>query len=164
MGVGVGGHWTGYLVASVTMCVVSLLTFRYLEAKHVVEDALGDLSGYDSSSLVPLSYAVFSASLGTQSIIFSKSVSLLLRAQLSGDNMLVHWQTYTFLGAFVVFACFWVNRLNHVSPPPERTNATETVNSSAKSIPVRKRRAPPPRPRTRTLVELTTLVAFNPPL
>lgn len=104
-------------MSSVTLCVVSLLTFRHLEAKHVTEDEFGELVGYDKSPLLPLLYAMSSASMGIQSIIFSKSVSLLLRAQLNGNNMLVHWQTYAFLGAFIFFATLWVNRLNHVRPP-----------------------------------------------
>uniref|UniRef100_A0A061RQ90 Probable magnesium transporter n=1 Tax=Tetraselmis sp. GSL018 TaxID=582737 RepID=A0A061RQ90_9CHLO len=62
--------------------------------------------------LLPVSYALFCAPLGTQSVLFSKSVSVLLRTTLAGESQLGYWFTYVSLIAFVVTITFWVTRLN----------------------------------------------------
>jgi len=94
-----------YISALAVLCLTSFVAFRYLEGKQKVGTSV-------DGRLMPITYALFSGSLGTQSIVFSKSISLLLRRSLNGDNMLIFWQTYVFLFAFVFFAVFWVTRLN----------------------------------------------------
>ena len=37
-------------------------------------------------AILPVSYSIFSALLGTQSVLFSKSLSVLLRTTVSGDS------------------------------------------------------------------------------
>lgn len=55
------------------------------------------------------------ALLGTQSVLFSKALSLLLRTTISGKSQLSSWFVYVNLLAFIVAAAFWVTRLNMVN-------------------------------------------------
>lgn len=62
--------------------------------------------------LLPVSFAMFCAPVGTQSVLFSKTLSILLRATVAGDSQLGYWFTYVVLLAFIITAVFWVTRLN----------------------------------------------------
>lgn len=55
------------------------------------------------------------ALLGTQSVLFSKALSLLLRTTIQGNSQLGSWFVWINLMAFIVAAAFWVTRLNMVS-------------------------------------------------
>uniref|UniRef100_A0A383W012 Magnesium transporter n=1 Tax=Tetradesmus obliquus TaxID=3088 RepID=A0A383W012_TETOB len=63
-------------------------------------------------AVLPLLYCLFSAIIGTQSVLFSKTLAVLLRATASGDNQLTKWFTWLVLPAFLFTAVFWVSRLN----------------------------------------------------
>lgn len=63
---------------------------------------------------LPILYCLFSAIIGTQSVLFSKTLAVLLRATASGDNQLGKWFTWLVLPAFLLTAAFWVTRLNKV--------------------------------------------------
>lgn len=65
--------------------------------------------------LQPVSYAVFSGMLGTQSVVFCKSLSSLLRTTFAGDSQLGSLFFWLLMAAFVATAAFWVNRLNQAS-------------------------------------------------
>jgi hypothetical protein len=93
-------------------------------------------------------YSVFSALIGTQSVLFSKTLAVLLRSTFSGDNQvgrgeggpsalprlggravltmhrpplqLGKWFTWLVLLAFLTTAIFWVTRLNKVCVDVER--------------------------------------------
>jgi hypothetical protein len=71
-------------------------------------------------SVLPISYAVFSALFGTQSLTFSKTLSVLLRATFSGNNQLTQWFTWVVIPLFLCCSVFWVTRLNKVGAAPER--------------------------------------------
>lgn len=51
---------------------------------------------------------------GTQSVLFSKTLSTLLRTTLQGDGQLGSWFTWLTLMLLLVTASFWVTRLNKV--------------------------------------------------
>jgi magnesium transporter len=55
------------------------------------------------------------ALLGTQSVLFSKALSLLLRTTIQGNSQLGSWFVWVNLVSFIVAAAFWVTRLNMVS-------------------------------------------------
>ncbi|GLI58597.1 hypothetical protein VaNZ11_000325 [Volvox africanus] len=63
-------------------------------------------------ALLPVAYSVFSALIGTQSVLFSKSMSVILRLTFTGDNQLGNWYTWLALPLFLMTAVFWITRLN----------------------------------------------------
>ena len=67
------------------------------------------------TKLLPISFALFSGMLGTQSVLFSKALSTLLRTTFDGDSQLDTWFFYVLLLLFICTAAFWVSRLNKVS-------------------------------------------------
>lgn len=62
--------------------------------------------------LLPYSYAVVSGAIGSHSVLFAKSLSVLLRSTLQGDNQLDGWFTYLVFFLFAGTASFWMARLN----------------------------------------------------
>lgn len=63
---------------------------------------------------LPICYALFSGVLGTQSVLYGKALSMLLRTTISGDSQLDFWYTYLSLGLFILFASFWLRRYSKV--------------------------------------------------
>ncbi|GFR43906.1 hypothetical protein Agub_g5040, partial [Astrephomene gubernaculifera] len=63
-------------------------------------------------AILPVAYSVFSALIGTQSVLFSKSMSVILRLTFSGENQLGNWYTWLVLPLFFLTAVFWITRLN----------------------------------------------------
>ena len=57
-------------------------------------------------------YVLFSAIVGTQSVLYGKSLSLLFRAALAGTNVVRHWYSWVCLLAFLSAAFYWVRRFN----------------------------------------------------
>ncbi|KAJ9529764.1 hypothetical protein QJQ45_014535 [Haematococcus lacustris] len=104
-----------YIVYLVMMFVFVFGSYiLYLHGKNVAGQ-----KGREKSiwvALLPVSYSIFAALLGTQSVLFSKSVSVLLRATFSGDSQLDNWYTWVTLLCFILAAGFWVTRLNKVAP------------------------------------------------
>ena len=67
---------------------------------------------------LPISYSVFSGMIGTQSVLFSKALSTLMRTTIDGDSQLDSWFFWLVLLLFLCCAYFWVTRLNQVRPSP----------------------------------------------
>jgi hypothetical protein len=61
---------------------------------------------------LPVCYALFSSIIGTQSVLFGKSVSMLLRTTLNGTSQLGYWYFWVSLLLFGLFACFWLTRFS----------------------------------------------------
>ncbi|GLI71133.1 hypothetical protein VaNZ11_016220, partial [Volvox africanus] len=59
-----------------------------------------------------VSYAIFSALLGSQSVLFGKSISVILRTTFTESNQLGNWYTWVVLPLFTFTALFWITRLN----------------------------------------------------
>ena len=63
-------------------------------------------------------------------MLYGKSLSLLLRATVAGENQFLNWYTYIALLLFLASASFWMMRFNKVSfsndvslfTPPHRPN------------------------------------------
>lgn len=67
-------------------------------------------------TVLPVSYALFSGMLGTQSVVFCKSLSSLLRTTIAGDSQLASAFFWVLMALFIATATFWVTRLNKVRP------------------------------------------------
>jgi len=83
----------------------------YLHGKAVVRKYGANAPPF-WAGVLPIAYSIFSALLGTQSVLFSKSMSVILRKTFSGDNQLRFWYTWVVLPLFIFTAVFWVTRLN----------------------------------------------------
>lgn len=64
--------------------------------------------------VLPISYALYSGMIGTQSVLFSKALSTLLRTTIDGDGQLDSWLFWVVLILFICCAYFWVMSLNKV--------------------------------------------------
>lgn len=64
--------------------------------------------------VLPISYALYSGMIGTQSVLFSKALSTLLRTTIDGDSQLDSWLFWVVLLLFACCAYFWVMSLNKV--------------------------------------------------
>ncbi|KAL5581493.1 hypothetical protein UlMin_013935 [Ulmus minor] len=62
--------------------------------------------------LLPFSYAIVSGAVGSCSVLFAKSLSILLRLAMSSSYQLHSWFTYSLLLLFLSTAGFWMTRLN----------------------------------------------------
>ena len=65
--------------------------------------------------VLPISYALYSGMIGTQSVLFSKALSTLLRTTIDGDSQVDSWLFWLVLILFLCCAYFWVMSLNKVS-------------------------------------------------
>lgn len=66
----------------------------------------GPQQGRAWGAALPVLYSTFSALVGTQSVLFSKTLAVLLRATFDGDNQVcVHLHLATHLGLGLVFTC-----------------------------------------------------------
>lgn len=61
---------------------------------------------------LPVCFASSGAIIGTQSVLYGKSLSLLFRSSLSGNAEWKNWYAYVTLLLFVGFAFYWVRRFN----------------------------------------------------
>jgi hypothetical protein len=74
-----------YIVYLVMMFVFVFGSYiLYLHGKSVVGKKGKNTNAW--AQIVPVAYSIFSALLGTQSVLFSKSLSVLLRTTFSGDS------------------------------------------------------------------------------
>ena len=62
----------------------------------------------------PVTYCIYAGLIGTQSVLFSKCLSTLLRETFNGDNQFSSWFIWVVIPMFLVTAVFWVTRLNQV--------------------------------------------------
>ena len=65
-----------------------------------------------SSAVLPITYCIFSAIVGTQQFLFAKCLSELLRLTVEGENQLVKPFTYFCLVMWIGTATYWVYRMN----------------------------------------------------
>ena len=70
--------------------------------RAILADVSGTLAARKWARWLPISYALFAGLLGTQSVLYGKTVSMLLRTTLSGDSQLVRnagWEGWQWGGA-----------------------------------------------------------------
>jgi hypothetical protein len=61
---------------------------------------------------LPLCYALFSGMPGTQSVLYGKSLSTMLRTSVGGNSQLGQWYFWLAALLFVGFAGFWLTRFS----------------------------------------------------
>ncbi|KAL0055267.1 hypothetical protein WJX82_009682 [Trebouxia sp. C0006] len=74
-------------------------------------EGLGGMSHRWMKAL-PISYSLFSGMIGTQSVLFSKALSTLMRTTIDGHSQLGTWFFWLVLVLFLCCAYFWVTSLN----------------------------------------------------
>lgn len=89
--------------------IASNLLFRYYYHSRV---ELKRPPLWRHSLVEPLSYTISAAILGTQAVLQSKTLSMLLQATLRGNNQFTQPTVYCVLVAWLFFVSFWLNRLN----------------------------------------------------
>ena len=65
---------------------------------------------------LPICYSLFSCLLGTLSVLYGKTVAMLLRTTLSGDGQMGSWYFWLSALLFIGFAVYWAVRFNKASP------------------------------------------------
>ncbi|KAL4430976.1 hypothetical protein ABPG75_006232 [Micractinium tetrahymenae] len=81
--------------------------------RHGKRAVLADHSGAAArkwARWLPISYALFAGVLGTQSVLYGKTMSMLLRTTFSGDSQFKSWYMYVSIFLFLLFAGFWMRR------------------------------------------------------
>lgn len=104
--------YIAYLCAAGVLCVISYGIYQIGKRKvpHIAEKSAEEMGMW--YRWLPILYMLFSASIGTQSVLYGKSMSLLLRTTLSGDNQVGQWYTWLVVVLFLGCAFFWVVRFN----------------------------------------------------
>ncbi|EFJ04844.1 hypothetical protein SELMODRAFT_432033 [Selaginella moellendorffii] len=101
-----------YLVyCAVLLIIIALHHAAYRKGRQLVHEQ-GSNTNRNWHFLMPFCYAVVSGAVGTHSVLFAKSLSILLRLTLNGESQLDGWFTYLLLSLFFVTAAFWMVRLN----------------------------------------------------
>ena len=104
--------YIAYLCAAGVLCVCSYLVYKFGKRR------IPDIAGKSPQDLgvwyrwLPIFYTLFSAAIGTQSVLYGKSMSLLLRTSLAGNNQAGQWYTWLVVILFLGCAIFWVVRFN----------------------------------------------------
>lgn len=90
------------------LCIACTFVFRYYyHARTVLKKDL-----WKQSLIEPLSYVVSSAILGTQAVLQSKTLSMLLQVTFTTENQFLQPTIYIVLFTWLFFVSFWLNRLN----------------------------------------------------
>ena len=98
-----------YAGLALALCGASYLLFRHYYHSRV---ELRRPPLWMHSLVEPLSYTICAAILGTQAVLQSKTLSMLLQATFRGDNQFTQPTVYIVLFAWLFFVSFWLNRLN----------------------------------------------------
>ena len=98
-----------YAGLALALCGASYLLFRHYYHSRV---ELKRPPLWMHSLVEPLSYTICAAILGTQAVLQSKTLSMLLQATFRGDNQFTQPTVYIVLFAWLFFVSFWLNRLN----------------------------------------------------
>ncbi|KAI5077899.1 hypothetical protein GOP47_0007723 [Adiantum capillus-veneris] len=102
-----------YLVYCVCLIIlVSVNHMAYKKGRALIASCTDENMSRHWHTLLPFSYAMVSGIIGSHSVLFAKSLSVLLRQTLNGDNELDGWFTYAVLLMFIFTASFWMTRLN----------------------------------------------------
>lgn len=95
--------YIAYLSVAAVVAVSTYILYKF--GKRIQPSAKWD-------RWLPILYALFSAVVGTQSVLYGKSMSLLFRTTFSGDSQLGSYYTWIVLIVFLLTATFWLIRFN----------------------------------------------------
>uniref|UniRef100_A0A0A0L9M2 Probable magnesium transporter n=1 Tax=Cucumis sativus TaxID=3659 RepID=A0A0A0L9M2_CUCSA len=101
------GNITFLLYCVILILVVALHHSIYRRGELLLSVSGQDLRPY-WHMLLPFSYAIVSGAIGSCSVLFAKSLSILLRLAMSSDYQLHSWFTYSLLLLFLSTAGFWI--------------------------------------------------------
>jgi hypothetical protein len=101
--------YQAYLCLAFLMWViVTWLYRRYYHSRMVLRQLL-----WKHSFVEPLAYSISSSIIGTQAVLNSKTLALLINATLRGEkNEFSFWYVYVILGTWLVLVGFWLKRLD----------------------------------------------------
>ncbi|CAM6095094.1 unnamed protein product [Calypogeia fissa] len=102
--------YLGYCMVLVIIVITHHLLYKH--GRHLMLIRGEDNVGSFWRTMVPLSYSVVSAAIGTHSVLFAKSLSILMRLTVRGDSQLDAFFTYLIFVLFLGTASFWMARLN----------------------------------------------------
>jgi len=91
--------------------VISLITLHLIYVKYTDSESIGVVL-WGSDIIRPASYAIISATVGTQSVLQSKCIAELIKASIKGQNQLGEWFLYVIVLTFIVGLGFWLHRMN----------------------------------------------------
>ncbi|XP_024371631.1 probable magnesium transporter NIPA8 isoform X2 [Physcomitrium patens] len=95
----------------ILLCIVAVHHAIYRRGRQLTVSR-GEDPGSVWRMLLPYTYAVVSGAVGSHSVLFAKSLSVLLRSTLEGENQLDGLFTYLVFFLFAGTASFWMARLN----------------------------------------------------
>ena len=95
-------------VAFVMLVIVTWVYRRYYHSRMVLRQLL-----WKHSFVEPLAYSISSSIIGTQAVLNSKTLALLINATLKGEkNEFGFWYVYVILGTWLILVGFWLKRLD----------------------------------------------------
>ena len=98
-----------YLVLMIGMLFLLNFVYHYYEKRKVMEKPIRY-----SGVVIPLSYSIWSALFGTQSVVQAKLLAELLAVHSSKEeNIFQSWFTYATIVAWIVTVGVWLSRLNN---------------------------------------------------
>ncbi|KAL0035114.1 hypothetical protein WJX79_001421 [Trebouxia sp. C0005] len=102
--------YIAYLSWLLATAGLAYIVYR-IGTQKLKREGLGGMSHRWMKAL-PISYSLFSGMIGTQSVLFSKALSTLLRTTIDGHSQLGTWFFWLVLVLFLCCAYFWVTSLN----------------------------------------------------
>lgn len=100
----------GYLIFLLVV-FISLISLHCVYLKYTAAEEKGiRLPG--SELVRPGTYALVSATVGTQSVLQSKCIAELVKASIKGQNQFGEWFLYFILFTFIAGLSFWLHRMN----------------------------------------------------
>ena len=98
-----------YLVLLVAMLFLLSYVYKFYEKSKTSGNPLRF-----SGAVIPLSYSIWSALFGTQSVVQAKVLAELLSEHSSGEeNIFQSWFTYATIIAWILTVAVWLSRLNY---------------------------------------------------
>lgn len=94
-------------------CMVVLLVLLHLVYENYEKHQRSNSPKKNSDIIMPLTYSIWSAIFGTQSVVQAKVLAELFAVQSSGDeNIFESWLIYFTIVMWVLTVCVWLKRLN----------------------------------------------------
>lgn len=101
--------YIAYIILMVGMLFLLNYVYHYYEKRKASENPL-----VHSDVIIPVSYSIWSALFGTQSVVQAKVLAELLSAHSSGyENIFHSWFTYVTLMLWIITVAVWLSRLNN---------------------------------------------------
>mmetsp|Transcript_10913 Transcript_10913/g.11332 ORF Transcript_10913/g.11332 Transcript_10913/m.11332 type:complete len:497 (-) Transcript_10913:237-1727(-) len=103
--------YTSEYIIFMTFVIIILLFFHAMYTIYTVNEEIGTpLPG--NHLIRPVSYAIVSATVGTQSVLQSKCLAELIKATFEGENQFDKPFVYIIVGVFALGLSFWLYRMN----------------------------------------------------